>query len=170
MSKKYTCCFTGHRQIEEGEIDTLKNRLSQTIRLLIKKGYFCFVTGGALGFDTLAAQTVISLKKDYPMLILMVVAPFMGQADRFSPHDKVVYEDIKSQADNYIALRQNYQRGCMMERNKKMVDVSSCCVAYLNVQKSGTASTVRYAKQNNLKIIHLGSEYAQTSLFSINDI
>ena len=169
MSKENTCCFTGHRKIEECEIENLKKRLNQTVKLLIKKGYLCFVVGGALGFDTLAAQTVLSLKKDYPTLLLIVVAPFIGQSDRFPPHDKDVYDEIKSQADHYIALRQNYQRGCMMERNKKMVDISSCCVAYLKNSKSGTAFTVRYAKKKDMKIVDLGDEYTQTSLFSIND-
>ena len=35
--------------------------------------------GGALGFDTLAAQTVLDMKKEYPQLRLILVLPCEDQ-------------------------------------------------------------------------------------------
>ena len=52
------CGFTGHRIIK-GKI---KTRLEKEISNLCEKGYNTFFSGGALGFDTIAAQTVIKLK------------------------------------------------------------------------------------------------------------
>ena len=58
-----TVCFTGHRKIPAGQYDILLQRLKDTIVHLISRGYRFFGTGGALGFDTMAAQAVLELRK-----------------------------------------------------------------------------------------------------------
>ena len=58
-----TCCFTGHRIIPSGEKETIRNLLETAIEKAIQDGYRFFGAGGALGFDTLAAQTVLTLKQ-----------------------------------------------------------------------------------------------------------
>ena len=63
--KEKTVCFSGHRDMKESA-DKLESRLSETVKKLIEKGYTSFVTGGARGFDTLAAETVLKLKETYP--------------------------------------------------------------------------------------------------------
>ena len=167
MNNKYTCCFTGHRNIPADKVKQVEISLLNTIKQLIKEGYINFVTGGALGFDTMAAKAVISLKEIYPSITLTVVSPFMGQSDSFLEKDKTAFEEIKAQSDNFIILRMNYEKGCMQERNKKMVDMSSACVAYLTEKQSGTGFTVSYAKRNKLHIINLAQteEELQTTLF-----
>ena len=155
MDRKNTCCFTGHREIPAEEHDLLRAKLRGTIRLLYKEGYTGFVTGGAVGFDTMAAQEVLRLKKLCPNVTLTVVSPFLGQSDNFPPKQKAAFEYIKAQSDEFIILRANYQSGCMMERNRKMVDMSSICVAFMKNQSSGTANTVRYALKNRLRVINL---------------
>ena len=66
--KKYTVCFTGHRKIPPEQMDTLARRLKKAIIELIENGYLYFGAGGALGFDTLVAQTVLELKGMYPKI------------------------------------------------------------------------------------------------------
>ncbi len=61
-----TVCFTGHRKLPPEETNEIADRLKTTIRDLIDSGYCYFGVGGALGFDTLAAQTVLELKKRFP--------------------------------------------------------------------------------------------------------
>ncbi len=56
------CCFTGHRWIEPSLIPLLKLRLRKTAEELALGGISGFICGGALGFDTLAAETVLKLK------------------------------------------------------------------------------------------------------------
>ncbi len=58
-----TCCFTGHRVILPNDYGKIKKELYNTIVNLIDKGVIYFGCGGALGFDTLAAETIIELKK-----------------------------------------------------------------------------------------------------------
>ena len=64
--KETTCCFTGHRNLPEGERTRIEARLESAIAGFVQRGYRTFCAGGALGFDTLAAQTVLRLKGMYP--------------------------------------------------------------------------------------------------------
>ena len=62
--KEKTCCFTGHREIPERDYNLLKQKTKNAIVALIGKGVIYFGAGGARGFDTIAAETVLELKKD----------------------------------------------------------------------------------------------------------
>ena len=53
--KTQTCCFTVHRVIPVDEYEAIAQRLEEEIVNLIHQGVRYFATGGALGFDTMAA-------------------------------------------------------------------------------------------------------------------
>lgn len=154
--KNRTVCFTGHRKIPPEQVDTLALRLKATLIQLINDGYLYFGAGGALGYDTLAAQTVLELKKQYPNVKLILVLPCLSQTRGWSTRDIEIYEDIKNKADKVVYTSQEYTRGCMHKRNRHLVDNSSVCVCYLKESTGGTAYTVDYAHKNNLTVINLG--------------
>ena len=52
-----------------------------------------------MGFDTLAAQTVIELKKDFPQIKLILVLPCKEQTLKWSAKDIAEYERNKEKAD-----------------------------------------------------------------------
>lgn len=108
-----------------------------------------------MGFDTLAAQTVLKLKETYPQIKLILVLPCLTQTRGWKETDVKEYERIKSLADKVVYTSQEYTRGCMFKRNRHLVDFSSLCIAYLTKDEGGTAYTVKYAKQNGLNIINL---------------
>lgn len=58
--KKFTCCFTGHRNLPAGKIVKI---LDREIENLIDKGVTHFISGGALGFDQIAASLIIYKKE-----------------------------------------------------------------------------------------------------------
>ena len=58
--KQQTCCFTGHRVIAPEHVPVLEKQLRAQILQLFDDGYRVFACGGALGFDTMAAQAVLS--------------------------------------------------------------------------------------------------------------
>ena len=157
-----TCCFTGHRSIAPVHEDDLPGVLEQVIRTLYSAGVYRFVTGGALGFDTLAAETVLSLRDELERMHLTVVAPFLRQADRWRESDRARYERICSGADEYRVLRSSYTRFCMRERNHAMVDMSGVCISYLYRRPSGTSQTVDYAMQSGLYVISITDILGQT--------
>lgn len=152
--KNRTVCFTGHRKIPPERIDTLARRLRTIIIELIENGYLYFGAGGALGFDTLAAQTILDLKSDYPQIKLILVLPCLSQADSWSSCDKEIYEYIKAIADKVVYTSREYSKGCMHKRNRHLVDNSSACICYLTEKVGGTAYTVEYAKRMNLLVIN----------------
>ena len=57
-----TCCFTGHRSLSGEEKLKAAVRLREIIAEQIKAGVVFYGAGGARGFDTLAAQTVLDMK------------------------------------------------------------------------------------------------------------
>ena len=154
--RKQTVCFTGHRKIPPERLSVVARRLRETIIKLIEDGYLYFGAGGALGFDTLAAQTVLELKTIYPQIKLILVLPCLSQTKGWSARDIEIYEDIKLKADKVVYTSQEYIKGCMHKRNRHLVDNSNTCICYLTEKSGGTAYTVDYARNNNLTIINLG--------------
>lgn len=150
--REKTICFTGHRKIPPEKLKVISRRLKATLIQLIKNGYLYFGAGGALGFDTLAAQTVLDLKQQFPQIKLILVLPCLTQANSWSERDKEMYEYIKGQADKVVYTSQEYTRGCMHKRNRHLVDNSVVCVCYLTEDTGGTAYTVKYASEKGLLI------------------
>ena len=153
--RERTVCFTGHRKLPVLQLHSIKKRLKNEIICLVEQGYRYFGTGGALGFDTLAAQAVLEAKKEHSQVRLILVLPCHSQADRWSDQDKAVYEEIKGEADKVVYISQEYTRDCMFRRNRPLVDGSSVCICYLTEQTGGTAYTVDYAQKCGLKIINI---------------
>lgn len=156
--KEKTVCFTGHRVIPPLHADPIKRKLKDTLTELIENGYYYFCAGGALGFDMLAALSVLELKKTYPQIRLILILPCVSQANRWSKEDQNIYESIKMQADKIIYTSFEYTRGCMHKRNRRLVDSSSVCVCYLTRERGGTAYTVKYSSEHRLRVINIAPE------------
>lgn len=156
QKRMQTSCFTGHRELPTGLARwTLTKKLEQAIIEQIEKGILFFGAGGARGFDTLAAQTVLKLKRKYPDIKLILVLPCLTQTRGWPAGDVEEYERIKSLADKVVYTSQEYTKGCMHKRNRHLVDNSSVCICYLTKGNGGTAYTVDYAEKQGLEIINL---------------
>ena len=153
--KDKTCCFTGHRVISIGEYEELKQNLKDEISSLIGKGVIYYGCGGALGFDTLCAETIIALKPEFPQIRLILVLPCPEQADRWSVNDRQKYEYIKKQADKIVYTSIHYTSDCMHKRNRHLIDNSSYCICYQRRKTGGTAYTVAYAMKKEVELIFL---------------
>ncbi len=157
--KSQTCCFTGHRNIAPYTPDTVFEQTKAIVTLLVSKGFKYFGTGGALGFDTIAAQAVLSVKETHPEVKLILVLPCENQTKYWKQQDIDVYNDIRLRADKVKVLAPHYYNGCMQKRNRHLVDCSSACICFLTKHEGGTAYTVDYAKQNGLDIINVVEEF-----------
>ena len=153
MSKETTCCFTGHRVLGN---DFSRKKLVFYIEKLIELGVDTFIAGGALGFDTVAEEEIISAKKNHPQIKLFIYAPCKNQSERWNVFQKMKYKRLLASADLVDMPECSYFDGCMKERNYRMVDSSSFCIAYFNKEKfrSGTAQTLRYAEIKGLKLFN----------------
>lgn len=77
-----------------------------------------FVTGGALGFDTLAAEEVLCQRKTHPNIRLHLMMPCKGQEKKWRLGDRMRYQRITRQADEVTCLAEEYYDGCMLKRNR----------------------------------------------------
>lgn len=154
--REQTCCFSGHRELPTGlKRWKLAKELEKAVIEQIENGVRFFGAGGALGFDTLAAKTVLKLREKYPDIKLILVLPCTTQAKRWSAEDVEEYERIKAQADKVVYTSQEYTKGCMFKRNRHLVENSSVCICYLTRDTGGTAYTVKYAQSKGLRIFNL---------------
>lgn len=151
--REKACCFTGHREFTPDL--GLQKRLEEEILRLISQGVQYFGCGGALGFDTFAAVTVLRLRETHPEIRLVLVLPCPEQARYWSVSETALYESIKSRADKIVYVSHRYDRFCMQRRNCRLVDGSAYCICYLTQNRGGTASTVRYARMRGLQVIRL---------------
>ena len=101
-------------------------------------------------------MAVLALKKENPALKLHCILPCEGQADRWSASARELYYSILEQADEVVYVNREYSKGCMLERNRYLVDHAACLLAVYNGEwRGGTAMTVRYAKKMEREVIIL---------------
>ncbi len=148
-------CFTGHRELQCCRTDEIKLMLKQTVRILISHGAHRFSAGGALGFDTVAALCVLECKKEFPHISLELILPCKNQTKNWSESDKALYNKILSLADHVEYIHESYTSTCMHDRNRRLVDKSDICVAYLEHSGGGTAYTVAYALKHDKEVINV---------------
>ena len=149
-----TCCFTGHREIPSEDLAPLKKRLRKEIVSLIHNGVLYFGTGGARGFDMLAAQTILKLKKRYPQIKLIMVLPCAEHTKFWKKRDIANYQKILSKTDKVVYISKDYYPGCMDKRNRHLVIYSGYCLCYMTRFSGGTCNTVTYAYSKGLEIIN----------------
>ncbi len=153
--KRRTCCFTGHRSIEGFKRQEVKKALRLKVAELILGGVTTFISGGALGFDTLAAQCVLEAKEDNPQISLVMILPCRDQCAKWNWSDKLAYEELLSAADDVYFLNERYITGCMHQRNRAMIEKSGYCIAYFDGKPGGTAYTVRLAREEGLAVCNI---------------
>lgn len=145
-----TVCFTGHREMPEAtsaEYRTIVRDTQNAIVAAIERGATDFYDGGAQGYDLLCAELVLLLKTRYPQIRLHLVLPYAGSA-RGERYAKVL-----EGADEVIELFSRYHRGCMMIRDRRLVEEGELCIAYLRKQEGGTYYTVTTARQQEREVI-----------------
>lgn len=159
VDRSLTACFTGHRpsglpQNENGKnslkyLDIVK-KLNQLIIESIKSGYTYFICGLAQGIDMLCAELIIKFKQDFPKLILECAIPHLKQCFDYSNEDLSRYLCILKNSDVLTLVSEEYKPGCMMKRNKHMVDKSSLLIGVWNGNKGGTHNTIKYAQKKGI--------------------
>ncbi len=166
--KKNSCCFFGHRKINE--TPELIERLTMTVESLITdKGVNTFYFGSKSEFDDLCHKTVTELKEKYSYLKRIYVRSAFQ-------HIPDWYEEslLKHYEGTYFPEHmENAGRASYVERNQEMINHSKFCVVYYDENylpprrrngkrdlfdyqpKSGTAVAYDYAVRKKKEIINL---------------
>lgn len=149
-----TCCFTGHRELDGNEAFLWKET-QKAVAALYDEGIRTFLSGGAQGFDLLAARAVLALKKSHPDARLVMILPCQNQAKSWSAAARREHEFVLQQADKVTILAPHYYNGCMQVRNRRLVDDAQVVVAYLKKNAGGTYYTVQYANGKGLPVWYI---------------
>ena len=158
-----TCCFTGHRaaKLPWGYDENapaciaLKLALRDVLAAVYSAGYRHFICGMANGSDTYFGEAVIALRDEHPQVTLEAAVPFDGQDRTWPPAARKRYNRLALECDRITVLRPDYSPGCMMERNRYMVDRSHLLIAVYDGRPGGTKSTIDYAASEGLEILQL---------------
>ncbi len=167
---KKSVCFTGHRTIAEDK-ETLSARLYALLEHLVtEKKVTDFYTGGAVGWDALAALTVLKLRESYPevKLHLVLPCPFDEQSAKWKEAQKEEHKYIASLADTKEFTSEHLGKNAMQIRNARLVELASdYCICYWNPKnfRSGTGQTVRMAQKKGIEVVNL-FESASNSVIS----
>lgn len=148
--------FSGHRSLQQQSEEELREKVRKQIKSLYAKGVYAFFNGMALGFDMLAAEELISLKKELPYLIFVAVVPFRGQSDRWQVESRDRWATILKKADQVIFVSDSYFDRCFLKRNDFMIDRVGHLICYYDGKPfGGTAYTYRKAKTKKRLITNL---------------
>ena len=162
-----TCCFLGHRKMEETE--ELKKRLRNIIENLItKEKVDTFLFGSKSEFDSLCHRIVNEMKHSYPEIKRIYFSIYPPSIyDNPRPGAPVSYEEVYH-PDGI----QNAGKATYVKRNYEMIDHSDICVFYYNEnyqvptrrrnvhlpepkRKSGTKVALDYAIKKQKKVINI---------------
>lgn len=162
-----SCCFTGYRPEKfPFELDgrntayiEFENRLIDTVFTLTDEECFTFYSGMAMGFDIIAAETVLLLKKRLTSVRLICALPFAGQGLGFPEPWRERHGRILSLADEVVTVSESYFGGCYAKRNVFMVDNSDYVVTWFDGRHGGTENTLKYAAKKRRNIINLNKDF-----------
>ena len=68
----FGCSFTGHRKIELRHRENIYSMIERAVAYAYREGCRRFYTGGAVGFDTLAARAVINFRISHPDVFFQI--------------------------------------------------------------------------------------------------
>lgn len=154
-----TCFFTGHRFIGLDDAAAVKSRLNEEILNAVNSGFTHFISGGAIGFDTIAAERVIFLRETYCNIRLVLYLPCINHSQNWKEYDRDRFESILSLADEvYYVTKDAYKPGCMKKRNEAMAEASDMCIAYLKNPISGTAQAVKMAEEKGIRVVNIAEK------------
>ena len=149
-----TCCFIGHREINETE--ELKTKLRETIeKLITEEKVDTFLFGSGSSFNSLCLEMVTEIKEKYPHVKRIYVrAEFPYITDQYTAYL------LKSYDETYYPEKiLGAGKAAYVERNYEMIDKSGFCIIYYNeenlpkTRKSGTKTALDYAVKKGRKII-----------------
>lgn len=154
------CAFSGHRpeKLPWGEDETdprcraLKLLMERELRKLCEEGCLHYYCGMARGTDAYYLEILQRLRQEYPLTIEAVI-PCPSQSDQWSRSERLRYLRNLGLCDRTTVLEERYTDGCMLRRNRYMVEHADVLLTVFDGSPGGTAATVRYAGSRGVRIV-----------------
>ena len=157
-----SCAFSGHRpeKLPWGTDETdprcraLKIMITRELEKLCRSGCRRFYCGMSRGADMYFLEALTELRETWP-LTLEAVVPCAVQSEYWIREDQLRYLGALKLCDRTTVLEDTYTAGCMLRRNRFMVDHSDILMTVFDGSPGGTAATVRYARSRGLRIVSI---------------
>ena len=157
------CAFTGHRperlpwgrNEDDLRCAALKTLLRRTVREVYDRGFHTFLCGMARGADFYFCDAVLELRERRSGVTLEAVIPWEEQAARWSERERERWFSLVERCDGETMLQHHYDKGCMLRRNRYLVDHSSMLIAVYDGMLGGTMYTLSYAMKRGLETVIL---------------
>ena len=127
--------------------------LRQQVRALYARACSVFLCGMARGCDLYFAEAVLELRDAGAGVKLIAMLPCPSQAARWDARTLERYRQILARCDEVRVLEAAYSPGCMLRRNRAMVDAADVLLTVFDGSEGGTAATIRYAKRRGTEIV-----------------
>ena len=152
LDESRTCCFTGHRPDKlpwglderDSRCAALKHSLARELDALYRRGFRHFIAGMALGCDFYFAEAVLVLRERQPDVTLEGAVPCPTQAQRWPEHLQHRWRGILDQCDLETVVQQNYDRWCMLRRDRYMVEMAAKYPEYRFDRHKGYGTKLHY--------------------------
>lgn len=162
MSKR--CAFSGHRPFyfpwKDNEQDPacqrLKAKLAAEIDRALADGFDSFITGGAEGVDTWAAELILERKKKNPHIRLELAKPFANYNSRVKGPAGDRLRAVEAAADHVTVVSDGTDAPAdYILRDCYMVDACERLIIVFDNEENtggGTRDTLLYAKASGVDI------------------
>ena len=163
MRRDHTCCFTGHRpeKLPWGTDESdprcvdLKARITAALEKAYDKGMRHLICGMALGADHYFCEAALALRGRRAGVTVEAAIPCEEQAARWREEERNRYFELVRSCDYETMVQHHYDRGCMLRRNRYMVDRSVMLIAAYDGLLGGSMYTLSYAMKKDLEIVIL---------------
>lgn len=157
---------TGHRPngIPLGSAGWVERELERlAVKLRDQNGMQVGISGMALGSDIWWAQATVFAWQE-----LWAFLPFPQQAERWTPEQVALWQEMRSRATRERITADSYSREALLQRNEDMLDYSDLVIAVFDPTSTGggTLATVRSAVRRMLPIIHVNPVTQSTMMLA----
>ena len=149
--------FAGHRpeKLPWGNDESdprcggLKTRIAQAVEQAERDGVDTFLCGMARGCDFYFAQAVLERMEQGSPIRLEAYLPCPSQPDRWPEGDRIRYQNLLTRCSAVYMVEREYSDGCMLRRNRAMVDRADGLMTVWDGSPGGTGAAIRYARRQN---------------------
>lgn len=158
------CTFTGHRperlpwgsDESDARCAALRTLIQRAVTQACADGFDAFLCGMARGCDMYFAEAVLAARETFPQIRLTAMIPCPTQPDAWPQADRARYARLLAACDAVCVLEPVYSDGCMLRRNRAMVDAAERVITvYDGGAAGGTAAAVRYAQRRGRELVRL---------------
>ena len=147
--------FSGHRPEKlpwgtdesDPRCAALKTQLARAVEKAAGEGVTAFLCGMARGCDFYFAEAVLALIANEPKLRLEAWLPCPSQADRWPEPDRLRQKKLLMECGAVYMVEPVYSDGCMLRRNRAMVERCDRLLTVWDGSGGGTAWSIRCARQ-----------------------